>query len=229
MKRQCVATWAIVALLLTAVSAVAFLLLFASTPTFWVAYGAAAFAMVVLAATLSGVMSPKLVSQQRLYRTARVRWAALYAGVQAVASLGIMALQAYLPFSLTLLVPILLAVVFGILLILSREVEVVVEAQEPSLTEQPRPLRTAQARLATQIAEAPSELAQALRKLVEAIRWSDPCPPEALLAEDQALLAAIEALQGGLAREDLSQVLNEVAALHRRLEARNVRCKALKS
>ncbi|MFV0361873.1 MAG: hypothetical protein ACK5LL_02115 [Suipraeoptans sp.] len=195
---------------------------FNKTATYWLAF---AFGLIALAAQIIFFRNAfdgaeKVIS--KLYGFPIARVGLIYLVVQVAISFIIMTFAASCPLWVSVLLGIVLAALAGIGLtgtVVSRKA---VEKREAQIVSDKTDIMKQLRAEAESFAKfAPEELRVEAGKLAEAIRYSDPVTTDALQETDTALLVVMRELQ-------VNSNADSVLAFSKKLEERNIRCKALK-
>ena len=226
MKKDSLRGIVVLAVLLVLYLLVAFLIPFVHTAAFWVSFAFTLAAFGVVAASIYIAFFKNPDAKSRFYGFPVARIGAIYGIFQLIAGLLVMALAAFVPGWVALLV---FAVGLGAAVIGLISAEVVVEeikTQDAKLKKDVALLRALQSKVSQMAAHSDNA---AIKALAEEFRYSDPVSNEAISDAEADLAAAVDQLQAAFVDGDD----NAVAQLCRRTSAllaeRNRLCKLNKS
>ena len=226
MKKNTARGLIVLALLLCVFSVVAFIVPFAKTVTFWLAFGFGVFAMLFQLYIFRTADAAGGDAKSRFYGFPIARIGVIYAIVQLVVSLVVMALSLFIPWWIPMLV---YAIALGAALIGLISVDAVVDQIQTMDTKLKkdvsamRALQTKASQMAAQSGDA------ALKALAEEFRYSDPVSSDAIAEAEADLAAAVDQLQTAYVDGDkdaMAQLCRKASAL---LAERNRLCKLNKN
>lgn len=207
-------------------SLVVFLVPFPKKGVFWLSY---LFSLVALAFQIPVAASyiKSNGARSRFYGLPLIRLGFLYLGVQWAVSLVFMALGSIAPVWLVVLVDLLLLAAASLGLIAADAVREEIQRQDVVLENRVQTMRTLQSKVSTLTSPDP-RVNEALQRLKEDLRYSDPVSsPELDEAEDN-LAACLDELQFTIAREDSEKALFLCQKSCTVLAERNRLCKLYK-
>ena len=226
MKKDTV-RWIIgLAVLLVLYILVAFLIPFVHTATFWVSFVFTLIAFGVVAASIYIAFVKNPDAKSRFYGFPIAKIGALYGVVQLAAGLIFMALAAYVPAWIAVLV---YAVALGAAVIGLVSADAVVEEihkQDHKLKKETTMMRTLQSKvnqMAAQSADA------GIKALAEELRYSDPVSNDAIAEAEADLAAVVDELQAAYVEDDSEAVAKLCCKASALLAERNRLCKLNKS
>ena len=226
MKKDTV-RWIIgLAVLLVLYILVAFLIPFVHTATFWVSFVFTLIAFGVVAASIYIAFVKNPDAKSRFYGFPIAKIGALYGVVQLAAGLIFMALAAYVPAWIAVLV---YAVALGAAVIGLVSADAVVEEihkQDHTLKKETTMMRTLQSKvnqMAAQSADA------GIKALAEELRYSDPVSNDAIAEAEADLAAVVDELQAAYVEDDSEAVAKLCCKASALLAERNRLCKLNKS
>ena len=219
---------ALLALMLAVYHACAFLIPFAHTPVFWVAYGFGLAALVIqppafLAAFGGG-------RQNRLYGFPIARVSAIYLLIQLVVGFAAMAAGPWLPLGGVLLAEFLLLAAALVGMIVAGMMRSEIHRQDAGLKSSVDAMRTLQSKVGSLLAQTGDSPVRAeLQRLADALRYSDPVSSEATRASEADLMEYVNEMEKALIDGDVQAagaLCDRASAL---LVERNRLCKLNKS
>lgn len=209
---------------------VAFLIPFVKTATFWVSFLFTLIAFGVAAASMYIAFIKNPDAKSRFYGFPIAKIGAIYGLVQLIAGIVFMALAAYVPVWVAILV---YAIALGAAVIGLISADAVVEeihVQDRKLKKDVSLMRGLQSKvdqMATQCDD--SNAAASVKNLAEELRYSDPVSSDALLEIEADLSAAVDELQAVFVDGDaevVTQMCKKTSAI---LAERNRLCKLNKA
>lgn len=204
---------------------VAFLIPFVHTAVFWVSFLFALIAFGVVAASLYIAFIKNPDAKSRFYGFPIAKIGAIYGLAQLVAGLLFMALAAFVPVWLAVLV---FAIALGAAVIGLISAEAVVEeihVQDRKLKKDVSLMRALQSKVNQMATQCDDADAAEVRKFAEELRYSDPVSSDALAEIEADLCAVVEELQAAVVDGDsnvISPLCRKASAL---LAERNRLCK----
>ena len=226
MKKDIIRSVVVAVVLMAVYHLAAFAVPFAKTGAFWVSYGFTLAAFGVLFASIYIAFLKKADAKSRFYGFPIARIGVIYAIVQLVVSLVVMALSLFIPWWIPMLV---YAIALGAALIGLISVDAVVDQIQTMDTKLKkdvsamRALQTKASQMAAQSGDA------ALKALAEEFRYSDPVSSDAIAEAEADLAAAVDQLQTAYVDGDkdaMAQLCRKASAL---LAERNRLCKLNKN
>lgn len=224
MKKDTVRFGLTVAILLVLYLLVAFLIPFAKTPVFWLSFGytLAAFAVAGAALWIAFLRHPG--AKSRFYGFPIAKIGATYWLVQLIAGLLAMALGSWIPVWLAVLVYTAALGAAAIGLIAADAVADEIHAQDAKLKKNVTVMRTLQSQV-SQLDCTDPEVAAAVKKFAEELRYSDPVSSPALEEAERDLSAAVANLQSAVMDNDSPAIKQLCRTASRLLTERNRLCK----
>lgn len=205
---------------------VAFLIPFVHTETFWVSFLLTLIAFGVVGASFYIAFIKNPDAKSRFYGFPIAKIGAIYGLAQLIASLVFMALAAWVPVWVTVLV---YAIALGAAVIGLISAEAVVEeirVQDVKLKKDVTLMRGLQSKVNQMAAQCDNpEAAAAVKQLAEEMRYSDPVSSEALSEIEADLSAAVDELQAAIVEGESNaakQLCRKASAV---LAERNRLCK----
>ena len=220
----------VLALLFVVFTAIAFAVPFRKTPVFYLAYG---FGLLAIAAQL--VIQPRAFAQgvgarSKFYGFPLARIGVWYLAAQVVLSLLTMALTAILPLWVPLVIFVLLFAAAAVGLITVDAVRDEAERQDTSLADHTLSMRTLQSRAAALTEQCPAgSERRSLKKLSEALQYSDPVSSSATENIEHDLSNYLDELQTALIENDRKSIPEICSRTMNALSERNRICKLSKS
>ena len=209
---------------------VAFLIPFAHTAVFWVSFVFTLIAFVVVAASIYIAFVKNPDAKSRFYGFPIAKIGVIYGAVQLIAGLIFMALAAWVPAWIAVLV---YAIALGAAVIGLISAEAVVEeirVQDVKLKKDVTLMRSLQSKLNQMAAQCDNPDATAeVKRFAEEMRYSDPVSSEALADIERDLTAAVEELQSAIVDGDSAATKQLCRKASGILVERNRLCKLNKS
>lgn len=226
MKKNALRTIVVAAVLLVIYHLIAFLVPFVHTGAFWVSYvfGLVAFGVAAASIYIAFIKNPDAKSKFYGFPIARI--GVIYAGVQLIASLAVMALANWIFWWIPVLV---FAIGLGAAVIGLVSAEAVVDeikTQDTKLKKNVTLMRGLQSKVSQMAAQSDNA---AIKALAEEFRFSDPVSSTALTGAEADLTAAVDELQAAFVEGDneiIAQLCRRASAL---LAERNRLCKLNKN
>lgn len=215
------APWIVLGLAAVIYLALSFAIPFSRTACYWIAF---VFGLVALAAQMvffRRAFDGAQTVLSKLYGFPIMRVGLIYLVVQLAASFLLMALAAFAPEWVAVLIGTVLLALAGIGLVGAAVARDEVERQETALPDLTVTMKQVRAQTDALAAGAPDELRPAAQKLAEAVRYSDPVTSPAMRETDDALLASAAQLRAAPTQSGMD-------AFALRLSERNAMCKASK-
>lgn len=220
----------VLALLFVVFTVIAFAVPFWKTPAFYLAYG---FGLLAIAAQL--VIQPRAFAQgagarSKFYGFPLARIGVWYLAAQLVLSFLTMALAAILPLWVPLVIFVLLFAAAAVGLITVDAVRDEAERQDTSLADHTLSMRTLQSRAAALTEQCPAGSERSsLKKLSEALQYSDPVSSSATENIEHDLSSYLDELQTALIENDRKSIPEICSRTMNALSERNRICKLSKS
>lgn len=218
------------AVLLVLYILVAFLIPFVHTAAFWVSFVFTLVAFGVVAASIYIAFIKNPDAKSRFYGFPIAKIGAIYALVQLIAGIVFMALAAYVPVWVAILV---YAIALGAAVIGLISADAVVEeihVQDHKLKKNVSLMRGLQSKvnqMATQCDD--SNAAASVKNLAEELRYSDPVSSDALLEIEADLSATVDELQSAIIDGDIAAIRQLCRKASAVLTERNRLCKLNKT
>lgn len=230
MKKNNIRAAVIAAILLLVYHLVIFIMPFLHNGIFWLSYGFTLDAFVIAGAACVIAFRSGADLNSKFFGYPVARTGIVYLLIQLVISIVFMALAAYVPIWLGVLVYALALAVAVIGIIVKDTVRDFVLSQDMKLTKEVALMRAAQSKLNQMIALCNDvEAAAAIRKLAEDFRFSDPVSAPSLTEIEADLSANIDELQKAIVDEDYPSVLVLCKHTKLMLMERNRLCKLSKN
>lgn len=230
MKKEHIRPIAAFAVLLILYCLVAFLIRFVHTATFWVSFVFTLIAFAVVAASIYIAFIKNPNAKSRFYGFPIAKISTIYGLVQLVASLVFMALAAYAPVWLAVLI---YAIALGVTVIGLISAEAVVDeikVQDVKLKKDISLMRSLQSKVSQMAAQCDNpDAASAVKKFSEELRYSDPVSSDALAEIERDLTAAVDELQQAVVDGDCNAIRQLCRKSSAVLAERNRLCKLNKS
>ena len=196
MKKNIARTAATVALLLALLNLIAFMIPFARTASFWLAYIFTSVAILAQLPLMLYAFTPKGSLRGSLYGFPIARLSLIYLLVQAVTGLLCMVLAAWVPFSAALIVQAVVLVLAIIGCMATSAIRDEIHNQDARLQKDVAVMRELRSRAGALAGQAQGEAVQEqLRKLADDFRFSDPVSSEATSPLESDLLACMDNLE----------------------------------
>ena len=205
---------------------VAFLIPFAHTTTFWVSlvFTLIAFGIVAVSIYIAFIKNPD--AKSRFYGFPIAKIGAIYGLAQLIAGIVFMALAAYVPVWLAVLV---YAIALGVAIIGLISADAVVEeiyVQDTKLKKNVSLMRGLQSKVNQMAALCDnSEATAAIKRFAEEMRYSDPVSSDALVEIEADLSAAVDELQSAIVDGDIAAIKQLCRKASAVLAERNRLCK----
>lgn len=215
----------VLALLLVVFSVVAFIIPFARTVTFWLAYGFGVLALLFQLYIFRSAAAPNGDAKSRFYGFPVARVGVIYLVVQLIASFIEMALAKILPAWVPLIVNLILlvAAVIGCITVETMRDEIVrQDVQLKKNVSNMRELQSLSASLVNQCAD--ESLKPTLRKLADEFRYSDPVSSDNTLDLEADMRSQLGDIQQALIEGDAEGVKKLCGKLMGSLAERNRVC-----
>jgi signal transduction histidine kinase len=216
----------ILAVVFVMFTVVAFAIPFEQNGVFWLAYLFTAVAIGAQIYVFKIAFEKGKKVKSALYGFPIIRIGLIYLVIQLVAGLIFMAVAAIAPVWLAILVFVLILGVAAIGLISTEIMRDEVERQDTVLKKDTTVMRELQSRAALFVGQCGDSEAKAeLKKLSEAMRYSDPVSHESLSSIESELACAIDELESAVARGESEIVIAQCRKASNLLESRNRLCK----
>lgn len=212
--------------LLVLYSLIAFLIPFVMNTTFWVSFLFTLIAFGVVAASIYIAFVKNPDAKSRFYGFPIAKIGVIYGAVQLIAGLIFMALAAWVPAWIAVLV---YAIALGATVIGLISAEAVVEGihvQDTKLKKNVTLMRGLQSKVNQMVSQCEnSDAAEAVKKFAEEIRYSDPVSSDALAEIERDLSAAVDELQSAIVDGDSNATKQLCRKASVMLAERNRLCK----
>lgn len=226
MKKNIARTAATVALLLALFNLIAFMIPFARTASFWLAYIFTSVAILAQLPLMLYAFTPKGSLRGSLYGFPIARLSLIYLLVQAVTGLLCMILAAWVPFSAALIAQAVVLVLALIGCMATSAIRDEIHNQDARLQKDVAVMRELRSRAGALAGQAQGEAVQEqLRKLADDFRFSDPVSSEATSPLESDLLACMDNLERALTDGDMEGVAKLCPKTAALLAERNRLCK----
>ena len=207
MKKNIARTAATVALLLALFNLIAFMIPFARTASFWLAYIFTSVAILAQLPLMLYAFTPKGSLRGSLYGFPIARLSLIYLLVQAVTGLLCMVLAAWVPFSAALIVQAIVLALAIIGCMATSAIRDEIHNQDARLQKDVSVMRELRSRAGALAGQAQGEAVQEqLRKLADDFRFSDPVSSEATFPLESELRACMDNLERALTDGDMDGV-----------------------
>lgn len=226
MKKDVIRSLIVEAVLLVIFHLITFVVPFVHTAAFWYSYAFGLVALGLVWAVLYLFMIKKTDVKSKFYGFPIVRIGVIYAVVQLIASLLVMALAQWIPGWIPMLIYAIGLGVTVIGLVGAEAVSDEIQIQDSKLKKDVTVMRSAQSKVRQLAAQCDEPL---LKKLAEEIRYSDPVSSDAICDAEADLCAALDQLQQAVVdgdRESVATLSRQALAL---LDERNRLCKLSKN
>lgn len=215
-----------VALLLGVLNLIAFIVPFARTPVFWLAYAFTSAAIVAQLPLSLYAFSRKGGARNSLYGFPIARLATLYLLAQSIIGLLNMALGAWIPFWVALVIEVVMLVLAVIGCMATTAIRDEIQRQDIALQRDVSVMRELQSRTGALVGQAQgSNVQELLRKLADDFRFSDPVSSAATASLESDLRANMDDLERALNDGDADGVLELCRRTTSLLAERNRLCK----
>ena len=225
MSKNRIRFYVTLAILFAVFSAIAFVVPFIRNGAFWVAYGFGAFALVAQLFTLSsafGRESPR----SRFYGFPIARLSVIYLVAQLVGSLVLLIVARWIADWVAALICVFILAVAALGFIAADATRAEIERQDSvhkARVDTMHALQSKAAYIAGQCEDA--ETKQALNKLAESFRYSDPVSSDALEDIEATLTALVDELQSAVLEKDYAAAQTLCARADAALADRNRLCR----
>ena len=226
MNKKTIRSILMLALLLIAYHLIIFVLPFDRELNFWVSYGftLAAFAEVYASYYISSVYPRS--AKSRFYGFPILRIGFIYASVQFVLGLVFMVLGEWIAWEAVLLIQAIALIAAALGLIVTDSYADNIMEQDNKLRKSVSLMRTVHAKLHQMVDFCDdAEAAAAVKALAEEVRFSDPVSSAATASAEADLVAAVDALQGAVADNDVPVIKDLCRKTSATLADRNRICK----
>lgn len=226
MKKNIARTAATIALLLALFNLIAFMIPFARTASFWLAYIFTSVAILAQLPLMLYAFTPKGSLRGSLYGFPIARLSLIYLLVQAVTGLLCMVLAAWVPFSAALIAQAVVLVLALIGCMATSAIRDEIHNQDARLKKDVAVMRELRSRAGALAGQAQGEAVQEqLRKLADDFRFSDPVSSEATFPLEGELRACMDNLERALTDGDMDGVAKLYPKTAALLAERNRLCK----
>ena len=200
--------------------AVALLIPFLKTPSYWVAFSFGWIAILVAIAINVYVVKTSNTVQGVLYRSPLWIVSIIYLIVATIVSLGFMAV-AFAPIWLIVLIQVVLAAVCAVVVIAGAHTASHIQSGEAATEQETAFIKSmrAQVNALEALAKTP-EVKRAVASFAEALRYTDPITNPALYDFDQELAGLVAALRDALLAQDDPRALSFCAQAKEAIERR---------
>lgn len=222
MKKDVIRSLIVEAVLLVIFHLITFVVPFVHTAAFWYSYAFGLVALGLVWAVLYLFMIKKTDVKSKFYGFPIVRIGVIYAVVQLIASLLVMALAKWIPGWIPMLIYAIGLGVTLIGLIGADAVAEEIQVQDVKLKKDVSLMRGLQSKINQLSAQSEDK---AIKALAEEFRFSDPVSNEAIAEAEADLAAAVDELQAAFVENDqdaVAQLCRKVTGL---LAERNRQCK----
>ena len=231
MSKNKIRVIAFAAIALVVFNVIAFVIPIPKSAVFWVAY---IFGMLAIAAQLlfmSIAFSSKEDIRSKFYGFPIARIGIIYGACQLLLSLAAMALGAFIPVWVPVVVFVIIAAAAGVGLVSTDMVREEIEKQDEKLVKDVSRMRSLQSKMNVLISQtdAGGELKAALEKLADEIKYSDPVTGKGTEQMEQELLANTDELQKAVLDGDEDTALTLCKKTSGILAERNRLCKLNKN
>lgn len=215
-----------VVLLLGVLNLIAFVVPFARTPVFWLAYAFTSAAIVAQLPLSLYAFSRKGGARNSLYGFPIARLATLYLLAQSIIGLLNMALGAWIPFWVALVIEVVMLVLAVIGCMATTAIRDEIQRQDVALQRDVSVMRELQSRTGALVGQAQgSNVQELLRKLADDFRFSDPVSSAVTASLESDLRANMDDLERALNDGDADGVLELCRRTTSLLAERNRLCK----
>ena len=215
-----------VALLLGVLNLIAFVVPFARTPVFWLSYAFTSAAIVAQLPLSLYAFSAKGGARNSLYGFPIARLATLYLLAQSIIGLLNMAMGAWIPFWVALVIEVVMLVLAVIGCMATTAIRDEIQRQDIALQKDVSVMRELQSRAGALVGQAQGSNAQELlRKLADDFRCSDPVSSAATASLESDLRANMDDLERALNDGDMESVSKLCPKATALLAERNRICK----
>ena len=197
-----------VALLLGVLNLIAFVVPFARTPVFWLAYAFTSAAIVAQLPLSLYAFSAKGGARNSLYGFSIARLATLYLLAQSIIGLLNMAMGAWIPFWVALVIEVVMLVLAVIGCMATTAIRDEIQRQDVALQRDVSVMRELQSRTGALVGQAQgSNVQELLRKLADDFRFSDPVSSAVTASLESDLRANMDDLERAINDGDTDGVL----------------------
>ena len=210
---------------------IAFVVPFAKTGTFWIGYLFGTISILGQIAVMKLAFNGTTTVRSKFYGFPVARIGIIYAVVQVLLSIFLMALAAYIPAWIPVVIFIILFAIAAAGLVASDTVREEVVRQDAKIVEDVKTMRNLQSKMNMLVSQSDcnEEVKSALSSLAEEIKYSDPVSGKATKELEQELLFDIEELQKVVVDGDNESALKICKKAMGILAERNRLCKLNKN
>ena len=210
---------------------ISFVVPFSKTGTFWIGYLFGMIAVLGQIAVMKLAFNGTTTVRSKFYGFPIVRIGIIYAVVQVLLSIFLMALAAYIPAWIPVVIFIILFAIAAAGLVASDAVREEVVRQDTKIMEDVKTMRNLQSKMNMLVSQSDcnEEVKSALSSLAEEIKYSDPVSGKATKELEQELLFDIEELQKVVVDGDNESALKICKKAMGILAERNRLCKLNKN
>ena len=220
-----------IGLALLVFNVIAFVVPFAKTGTFWIGYLFGTISILGQIAVMKLAFNGTTTVRSKFYGFPVARIGIIYAVVQVLLSIFLMALAAYIPAWIPVVIFIILFAIAAAGLVASDTVREEVVRQDAKIVEDVKTMRNLQSKMNMLVSQSDcnEEEKSALSSLAEEIKYSDPVSGKATKELEQELLFDIEELQKVVVDGDNESALKICKKAMGILAERNRLCKLNKN
>ena len=220
-----------IGLALLVFNVIAFVVPFAKTGTFWIGYLFGMISILGQIAVMKLAFNGTTTVRSKFYGFPVARIGIIYAVVQVLLSIFVMALAAYIPAWIPVVIFIILFAIDAAGLVASDTVREEVVHQDAKIVEDVKAMRNLQSKMNMLVSQSDcnEEVKSALSSLAEEIKYSDPVSGKATKELEQELLFDIEELQKVVVDGDNESALKICKKTMGILAERNRLCKLNKN
>ena len=220
-----------IGLALLVFNVIAFVVPFAKTGTFWIGYLFGMISILGQIAVMKLAFNGTTTVRSKFYGFPVARIGIIYAVVQVLLSIFVMALAAYIPAWIPVVIFIILFAIAAAGLVASDTVREEVVRQDAKIVEDVKTMRNLQSKMNMLVSQSDcnEEVKSALSSLAEEIKYSDPVSGKATKELEQELLFDIEELQKVVVDGDNESALKICKKAMGILAERNRLCKLNKN
>ena len=220
-----------IGLALLVFNVIAFVVPFAKTGTFWIGYLFGTISILGQIAVMKLAFNGTTTVRSKFYGFPVARIGIIYAVVQVLLSIFLMALAAYIPAWIPVVIFIILFAIAAAGLVASDTVREEVVHQDAKIVEDVKAMRNLQSKMNMLVSQSDcnEEVKSALSSLAEEIKYSDPVSGKATKELEQELLFDIEELQKVVVDGDNESALKICKKAMGILAERNRLCKLNKN
>ncbi len=220
-----------IGLALLVFNVIAFVVPFAKTGTFWIGYLFGTISILGQIAVMKLAFNGTTTVRSKFYGFPVARIGIIYAVVQVLLSIFLMALAAYIPAWIPVVIFIILFAIAAAGLVASDTVREEVVRQDAKIVEDVKTMRNLQSKMNMLVSQSDcnEEVKSALSSLAEEIKYSDPVSGKATKELEQELLFDIEELQKVVVDGDNESALKICKKAMGILAERNRLCKLNKN